>query len=196
MRTHDIRSFDPNVLAKLDADMWVAYYNHRFFSLFVLLLKLNYIHFRPSVILTIRGVYHSAMAAIVFRRTKGREDTESVLQHLVRFYKLMSARNISPFDYQKAAELEMAWWFVDRYPGRYKISRAAALAEGMAAVYNVSPASLKEYGQDRAAAMELLGEYHHDVTATVDWERLRRLLQKSYAGLHVAVQAAGDPHTS
>lgn len=195
MAAHDIRNFNPDTLARLDADMWVAYYNHRFLTLFALLIRLNYIYFRPSPILTIQGAYHSAMAAVVFRKTKGHEDTERVLAHLVQFYQLMSAHNVSPFDYQKAAELEMAWWFVDRYPKRYKTSRAVALAEGMAAIYNVPAAALKAYGQNRASAMELLGDYHHDVTAAVDWQKLRDLLQKAYGSLHAAVQAAEGADT-
>jgi hypothetical protein len=82
--------------------------------LFILLLRLNYIYFRPGPVLTIRGAYHSAMAAIVFRKTKGHEDTESVLRHLVQFYKLLSDHSARSIAYQKTAELEMAWWLVDR----------------------------------------------------------------------------------
>lgn len=190
MAARDIRNFNPDTFAKLDADMWVAYYNHRFFTLFILLLRLNYIQFRPSLILTARGAYHSAKAAIVFRKTKGHEDTDRVLQHLVWFYKLLSAHSVTGFDYQKAAELELQWWFVDRYPERYKVSRATALAEGMAAIYDVPMASLKVYGKNRAAAMELLGDYHHDITAPVNWDRLRNLLKKSYRGLYAAVQSS------
>ena len=188
MAARDIRNFSPDTFAKLDADMWVAYYNHRFFSLFVLLFKLNYTHFQPSLILTVRGAYHSAMAAIVFRRTKGNEDSDRVLKHLVHFYKLLATHTVSTFDYRKAAELEMEWWLVDRYPDRYEISRAAALAEGMAVIYSVPEVSLKTYGRKRAAAMELLGDYHYDKTATVDWDKLRTLLKESYGSLHASVQ--------
>lgn len=187
MATRDIRKFDPQALAALDADMWIAYYNHQFLRLFLLLLKLNYPHFRPNLVLTLRGAYHSAMAAIIFRKTKGNEDTNATLKHLVRFYKLLSTHNARPFDYQKAAELELKWWFVDRYPDRYKTSRATALAEGMATVYSMPISKFKEYGDKRAAAMELLGTYHHDATATVDWDNLRRLLNESYSGLYAAV---------
>ena len=188
MANHDLRNFNPEVFARLDADMWVAYYNHRFFRLFVLLLKLNYVHFRPSLILTTRGAYHSAMAAIVFRKTKGSEDTKQILEHLVQFYRLMAVHNAYAFDYQKAAELELEWWLVDRYPDRYKMSRATALAKGMAVIYNVPAVSLKTYGQKRAAAMELLGDYHYDTAANVDWSKLRKLLRESYTSLHTAVQ--------
>jgi len=185
----DIREFDPKALAAIDADMWVAYYNHRFFRLFVLLLKLNYPHFRPNPAHTLQGAYHSAMAAIVFRRTKGHEDRDTTLKHLERFYELMAAHSVQSFDYKNAAELELKWWLVDRYPERYTTSRATALAEGMAVIYNMPATKLEEYGKKRAAAMELLGTYHHDTKAFVDWDMLRKLLSEAYTGLHQAVWA-------
>lgn len=189
MTKRDLRNFDPATFAKLDADMWIAYYNHHFLRLFGLLIKLNYTHFRPSLPLTLRGAYYSAMVAIVFRKTKGNEDSERILAYLVQFYKLLSGHGSHDFDWHKAAKLELKWWLVDRYPGRYKISRATALAEGMAAIYNVPASKLTVYGKNRAGAMELLGSYHHDTTARVDWEKLRQLLRRSYEGLHDAVQA-------
>ena len=188
MRVHDLRRFDPNALAKLDADMWVAYYNHHFARLVWLLFRLNASHFSARPGTTVRAAYHSAMAAIVFRKTKGHEDNERVLRHLVAFYRLLSEQNVRPFDFQKAAELELAGWLVDRYPEKYPTTRAAALAEGMAVIYQIPPTKLYNYGAKRAAAMELLGAYHYDTDAKVDWPKLRSLLEESYQALYDAVQ--------
>jgi hypothetical protein len=192
MTSRDIRQFNPELLAKLDADMWMAYYNHRFLHLFTLLLKLNYVHFRPSIFLTIRGAYHSAMAAIVFRKTKGHEDRKRVLTHHLRFYELLAAHTTHAFDFKKAAELELEWWFVDRYPDRYHKTRADALAAGMAVIYDTPATSLAAYGQARAEAMELLGDYHHDTAVLVEWPQLRRLLLKAYRALYEAVTEKGQ----
>jgi len=188
MAAHDLRTFNPDTFAKLDADMWVAYYNHQFLRLFRLLLKLNYTHFHPNLLLTMRAAYHSAVAAMIFRKTRGNEDKKKIIKHLTQFYLLLSRHNALTFNYQKAAQLELEWWLVDRYPDRYKISRAVALTNGMAAIYNVPASRLKVYGEKRAAAMELLGDYHQDTTTPVDWQKLRKLLRESYNGLHDAVQ--------
>ncbi|HEY8998740.1 MAG TPA: hypothetical protein VIM53_00275 [Candidatus Saccharimonadales bacterium] len=188
MKSHDLRRLDPHALAQLDADMWVAYYNHRFARLAWLLFKLNRSHFAPNVFTMFRAAYHSAMSAIIFRKTKGHEENDKVLKHLILFYKLLSAQNVESFDYRRAAELELAWWMVDRYPERYKTTRAVALAEGMAAIYGVAPEHLRVYGEKRAAAMELLGAYHYDVNTQVDWPKLRHLLEESYEALRSAVQ--------
>jgi hypothetical protein len=187
MARRNLRNFDPSVFATLDADMWIVYYNHQFLRLFILLLKLNYTYFKPNPILTLQGAYNSAMAAMVFRKTKGAEDNERVLKYLTQFYSLLSGHTVDAFNYREAAEFEMKWWFVDRYPSRYKISRASALADSMAAIYNVPTSRLATYGQKRAEAMELLGQYHHDTAAKVNWGKLRQLLQESYEGLYEAV---------
>lgn len=180
------RPLNPDYLAQLDADMWLAYYNHRFLKLFLLLLKLNYSLFRPNIVTTLRGAFHSALAAVVFRKTKGHEDTARILKHLTSFYKLLSGY-MHPFDYAHAAKLELAWWLIDRYPSQYKQSRAAALAETMAVIYNLPTDKLKAYGEKRASAMELLGDYHHDTHATVNWRLLRKLLRESYRALQESV---------
>jgi hypothetical protein len=132
------------------------------------------------MLLTVRGAYHSDMVAMVFRKTKGGEDTQKILTQLSKFYKILSGRNVDPFDYTKAAELELKWWMVDRYPKRYRVTRAIALEEGMSTIYNVPASKLAAYGQKRAEAMELLGDYHHDTSAEVDWEKLKQVLRGSY----------------
>ena len=54
--------------------------------------------------------------------------------------------------------------------------------------YNVAPTKLKAYGEKRAQAMELLGDYHHDVSATVDWQKLRKLLGELYRAMYEAIK--------
>ncbi len=76
--SRDLRSFQPQQFAKVDTAMWQAYYKHNFFKLFVLLIKLRYSYCKPNPILTLHTAYHSASAAIVFRKTKGNEDLENI----------------------------------------------------------------------------------------------------------------------
>jgi hypothetical protein len=109
MRKRDLRKIEPEQLAKFDVDMWFAYYNHRFFRLFILLFQMTNPYFRPNVFLTIRAAYHSALAAAIFRKTKGHENDKSTRKHLVYFYKILSDHDLHPFDYRKAADLELKW---------------------------------------------------------------------------------------
>jgi hypothetical protein len=72
------------------------------------------------------------------------------------------------------------------------MSRAEALAAAMAVIYNVKPEDLKKYGQKRADAMILIGDYHHDTkNFEPDWQRMESLLRESYTGLRDAVQEKG-----
>ena len=68
--------------------MWIAYYNHKFLSLFVLLFRLSYSHFHPNPFTTVSGAYHTARAAMVFRMTRGNEDRQKILKHLTKFARL------------------------------------------------------------------------------------------------------------
>lgn len=185
--TRDIRNFDPEQFAHLDTAMWQAYYKHDFIKLFVLLIKLCYTYCKPNLLLTLLTAYHSAQAAIVFRRTKGEEDLETVLQHLTKFYQLLAKHNVHRFNYEKAAEAELEWWMVDRYPNRYNKTRAEALAKGMSAIYNVPVDEIEIYGKKREAAMLLIGRHHHDVSHIPDWHKIEALLNEAYVNLHSAV---------
>jgi hypothetical protein len=188
MLTVDYRKFDPDAYAQIEADTWVAYYHHNFFRMFKLMLRLNYLLFRPSYRLALLGAYHTTRAAIVFRLTKGHEDNAKVLKHLTRFFKLISNYSIQPFDYKKTAEQELLWWMIDRYPGRYKESRAEIITAAMATMCRIEPEKLRNYGKKRSAAMDLIGDYHHNTSAKVDWPKIDKLLHEAYRSLHDATQ--------
>lgn len=189
MKKRDVRNFSPERFARLDTDMWRAYYRHRFLKLFLLLIRLCNQYCSPNYVLTLRAAYHSAMAAIIFRKTKGHENSEKTLKHLTHFYKLLSDHNSYPFDFTKAAELELKWWFIDRYPEKYEMSRAQALAEGAASIFKVSAKDAAPYGQKRAEAMELIGEHHHNPKAIPDWTKIHTLLVEAYQSLYDQTEA-------
>jgi hypothetical protein len=188
MLVRDFRQFNPEYCANLEANLWIAYYNHRFLRLFMLLFKLNYIFFQPRKWLTLWGAYHTTRSAVIFRLTKGHEDRQKTLKHLISYFKLLSDHSIKPFDYQRVAELELEWWMIDRYPDRYKTTRSAAITASMAAMVQLSSARIQEYGENRAAAMELLGKYHEDTSTKVDWRLLHDYLRIAYQALHAAIQ--------
>ena len=76
----------------------------------------------------------------------------------------------------------MDWWFIDRYPDRYPISREEALAQGMAVVFNTDLTRLAGYADYRARAMVLQDEAEVDKKES-DWELVESLLIKSYEAL-------------
>ena len=92
------------------------------------------------------------------------------------------------FDFKKVANLELDWWFVDRYPERYpSTTREDGLSAAMAAIYNIEPSKLVEYARYRAAAMVLQDEAEKIPNAETDWKKIGELLKLSYKSLRDAV---------
>lgn len=187
MIKRSLREFDPNMIAVIETSMWQAYYRHQFPKLFLLLLKLTHVHFHLNYIQNLKAAFYSASAAIDFRRNRGKENKERITEKLTHFYKVISEHAIENFDYKKAAELECEWWFIDRYPESYSVSRREALARAMAILYQVNPLLLMEYADYRARAMELQDKAEVE-KKEADWDKVTELLQYSYKSLHSAVQ--------
>ena len=183
-----LRAFDQDRIAKLDLRMWRAYYGHNFARLFFLLVALVRVQFGLNYVRAVQAAFLAASAAIDFRINKGHEDQAKILRKLTRFSKLVSEYSLERFDFKKVAELELNWWFIDRYPERYPSgAREEGLREAMAAMYRIDPERLNDYARYRAAAMVLQDEAEKR-GEPVDWERIAELLKHSYASLYEAVK--------
>ena len=185
----NLREFDYKKVARLDADMWRAYYNHQFFRLFLLLMRLIKTHLGFGWPLTLRLAYYSAWAATYYRikRHSGINNAR-VLGNLVKFYGLISRNSVNAFDYTKVAELELAWWDIHRRSIQNNKRLEEALAKSAAATYNVPARMLAEYAHYRAEAM-ILPRHEGDKQAVpTDWEHVTRLLTKAWEALNSAVR--------
>ncbi len=181
-----LRSFNPKRVAILETQMWQAYYHHHFLKLFFLLVKLMREFFGSNFISALHAAFFSTLAAVDFRINKGKENNERITKYLVKFFQIIQKQSIEGFDPHKAAEKELSWWLVDRYPERYEISREESLARAMSVVYSVDSSHLKEYAQHRAEAMGLQDEFERGGDQ-VDWEKVELLLVRSFESLRQAV---------
>ena len=186
MKLKNLREFNPERVAKIETEMWQAYYRHNFLKLFILLLRLVHNQFQLGYFYTIKTAYYSAIAAIIFRKSRGKENKDLLEKKLTKFFKNVSAVAQDKFDYQKAAELELQWWMVDRYPEKYPIDRRNALGKAMASVYNIDPEKLATYSEYRAQAMELQDEAEKE-NKEADWGKVQSLLLASYESLYKAI---------
>ena len=187
MLRKNLKKFNPDKIAKLDLNMWQAYYDHNFFKLFILLLRLNHEFFGLDYLHTLQAAYYTASAAINFRLSKGNERPEIIIGKLTKLFGIISDNNVEKFDYKKEAELEFGWWMTDRYPKLYQASREDGLAHAMATIYNTDYLKLKEYADYRAQAMVLQDE----ATAMgkeANWDRIESLLKKSFNSLYKNIQ--------
>jgi len=184
MAKKNLREFDYKKTAKLDTDMWEAYYNHNFLRLFMLLLKLMRSQFQFNWPTALKSAYYAAIAATNYRLRYGKETFPVAQKYLVKFYKLVSDNATEPFNYQKAAETELEWWNIHRYPTKYEKKLGVSLAEGMAVIYNGKSADFMKYGDYRAEAMIL----RDNTKAKPDWQKIGALLDTSWQALYDAAQ--------
>jgi hypothetical protein len=190
MSKTDLTQFDYKKVAKLDANAWRSYYNHRFFKMFIQLLRGMKAQIRLNWYLTLKLAFYSGRAATTYRRTKDHENYEKVLKDLTKYYQVLSSHCTLPFDYKEAAKLELEWWDIHRYPEKYKKSLEISLAEAAAVVYGVNPKNLKDYAHYRAVAM-MIPNHTGDKGKTdsdKDYKEIESLLAKSWQSLYNTVQ--------
>jgi hypothetical protein len=100
----DMRAFDPDVVARLETDMWRSYYDRRRLPLFAQLVALLRNQFRLSVARSVAVAFLAARAAAVFQVGRDRADYELALPHLERYYAAILAVSEVRFDAARAAE--------------------------------------------------------------------------------------------
>ena len=96
---------------------------------------------------------------------------------------MVSNNCTKPFNYNLAAELELEWWDIQRYPVKHKKSLKQSLSENMAAVYNVTISKTEGYGNNRAQALSLLNEDDQ----LFNKDEFSMLLKKSWKSLHDSI---------
>lgn len=189
MKAVNLRELDYEKVAKYDADMWRSYYNHQFFKLFFQLAQLIRYQLHIGRFSSVRLAFYAGWAAADYRIHKKKGiDSARVLKNLTHFYRIISDKADEPFDYKKAAELELAWWEVHRRSYQNNPALEQSLADGAAVIYNVPAEKLKEYAHYRAEAMILPRHEGDEQKVPTDWDEVERLLVKAWGSLFRAVQ--------
>jgi len=182
MAKANLRRFDYRKVARLDTAMWRSYADadRKFFGLFIQAFTLIKYQLGFSWLATIKLAYYAGRAAAAYRLRKGKENYPLARKNLTKLFETVSRNCDRPFDFKRAAELELEWWDIQRYPEKHQKTLAQSLNENMAAVYGVSAASIKGYGNNRAAALALLNDGSSKQMAV--------LLAKAWQSLHAAVR--------
>ena len=188
-RRVDIRSFDPDEVARREAAMWRAYYDHRALPFFTEIARLMRSQFGlgPARAALLAGL--AVRAAVVFQGGHERADYVHALPLLRRYHAILRRASEVPFDPDRAAALELEWWIVHRDAARLPAgSLERCLAEVGAEVYQVPVDELAEHGRHRAAAATI-----HDQLAASgslseqDWQRIKQELRSAWRSLRSAV---------
>jgi hypothetical protein len=190
MQKVDLTQFDYEKVGRQDAEMWRAYYNHQFFKLFWMLLRLIKDQLGLDWLTTLRLAYYSSWAAADYRIHRGNVNNKRVLKNITKYYKLISKHAAEPFNYKKAGEYELVWWDVHRKSYTNNAALEQSLADGAGFFYNIEPSKLKDYAHYRAEAMILPRHKGDSANNPIDWPKIEELTIKSWQALHAAVQPA------
>ncbi len=135
------------------------------------------------------AAYHAAHAAFVFKDGKSRADYEKALPDLEAYYRSIVGTSTNPFDWHRAAALELEWWIQhrDRSPDLQR-----GLAELQAAIYKLPAERFADHARLRAEAMVLRDDRSTAITDE-DWRKIGALLDESWRGLHAAIMDPSAP---
>jgi hypothetical protein len=184
-RRVDIRSFDPDEVARREAAMWRAYYDHRALPFFAEIARLMRSQFGlgPARAALLAGL--AVRAAVVFQGGHERADYVRALPLLRRYYAILRRASEVPFDPDRAAALELEWWIVHRDAARLPVG---SLAEVGAEVYQAPVGELAEHGRHRAAAATVRDQLAASGTlGEQDWQRIEQELRSAWRSLRSAV---------
>ncbi len=185
----DIRDFDPDEVARLDTAMWRSYYSRQRLKLYFEVTELLEKQYKLNFWRRQAMAFRAAKAAFVFKDGESRADYEKALPDLEDFYSEIRNISTTDFDADQAAKLELEWWIVHRQRKSYPPgSLSKALAETVAAVYDLPPERFTEHANLRAEAMEIRDtKAEQGGVAEEDWARIDDLLHRSWRSLHHTV---------
>ncbi len=185
----DLRNFDPEEVARLDAVMWRSYYDKqsvRMFGQLATLLRSQYgMPFARSNLVA----FYAAKAAFVFKNGHGRPDYERALPDLVKYYAAIKRGSTATFDVNRAARLELEWWIVHRERLRYPPGALEqSLADLAAEIYQLPAGRFAEHARYRAQAMVIRDDLSEGPgVSDPDWQTIQDLLTRSWTSLWHAV---------
>ena len=186
----DLRSFDPNEMARLETAMWESYYDRKPVKIYFELAEMLRSQFHFPFLRSFVGAYHAAHAAFVFKDHTNDNDLHRAETILLSYFSLIRKTGNIEFDVQRAAELELRWWIVHRERTKYSEDQlAAACANAAATLYQVSSESTTEHGYLRAQAMTIRDtKAKEGGVREEDWRTIEELLKGCYRSLYGAIQ--------
>lgn len=186
------RDFDPDELARLETQMWKAYYRQQPARLFVLLVRALRAQARVSWQQALRASLLLTRAAAGFARSTG--DYDRFAADIGRGYRTLGLPD--HVDVDAVAHHELRWWVVRRELGLAAGDAAGdAITDLYAALYDVPRERVAEAGRLRGQAAEVRDRGAHAdpegprARGAAYWPEVARLLRDSYRSLRAALDA-------
>ncbi|MBI3287875.1 MAG: hypothetical protein HYZ68_07510 [Chloroflexi bacterium] len=185
-RPSPLAAFDPQRLARLETEMWKAYYRvpPQRLRLLRLLISACAEQYGLSLWQSLVGAYWLTRATFLFKFHRNQSDLDRTRAYLERFFQMVRDAAQARFDYQRVAKLELNWWLVHRKnsgePDQSPLINA--LAEECAALYDREVKSMLPTGSHRAQAMIIRDSMEHGKPSG-SWSDVEVELLHSYTAL-------------
>lgn len=196
-------------IARIETELWEAYYNREWLREFRLLVAMHREFFRMSAPTAVAAGYDAARAAMAFAPLDA-SDLPKARRYLLRYYDKVRRALNREATATDLAERELHYWVVHREVARRRLAEVAngraaddpdleeiepvidAFARLHAGLFNSTPEAMRESAVYRAQAAAVVdrisGRYSPNVAA--DWTRVETLLRQAYRAIELAAEGA------
>lgn len=174
----NLREFQPAEFALREANAWRAYYEERYPALFWQVFQVTHAQYGFSLRDSLRVSFYAARGGATFRKSNKPEDIAFIREELEKYYQIVSEASRRPFDYKKAAELELQWW----RQRRQKLPQeewAKTISRQCEIIYGEPYESFLPSVRLRVAAMADRDSKRNSVMTEGDWQRIQAILLES-----------------
>jgi len=184
----NIKKFNYQEVARLDAEMWRSYYEKKRLKLFCqsseLMRKQFGVPFWRSQIMA----YHAAKAAFTFKDGKNRSDYNKALPDLIKYYGSINDISDASFNVDTAAALELEWWVIRRYRNEHPPAEwENCLARNAEIVYHLPAGKFVSFAHLRVQAMLMRDAKENSITEN-DWLQIHNLLEQAWKSFSDSLQ--------
>jgi hypothetical protein len=187
MAPHSLaESFDPDMVARIDASGWKAYYDHAWVRAFLLLVRINQEQFHIPFPRSIVAAYYTVRATVAFAPRDNAAALEWVRGYLRKFYAIVAEVNDQQFDPDRVGDLELDYWVVHRNLALARAADYGPLVESLtalhAAVFSSTPERMRPSAESRArsAAHVDLITSKRSTDEAADWRAVYFYLRRGY----------------
>ena len=178
--------FDPDMVARLEASGWKAYYAHDWLRAFLLLVRMDQEQFHIPFPRSLLAAYYTVRASIAFAPADHDAALPAVRAYLREFYALVAEANDQSYDPDRVGDLELDYWIIHR---QVAVARAVdytplvdSLAVLHAAIFDSTPERMRASAESRArsAAHVDLITSKRSTDEAADWRAVYFYLRRSY----------------
>ncbi|HEX2916843.1 MAG TPA: hypothetical protein VH186_39155 [Chloroflexia bacterium] len=184
--------FDPDKLAHYEGTGWKAYYEHDWFKLLGLVLKICQEQFNLPFLRSVQAGYYIARATSIFASPT--HDTATVRRFIHNYYKIARRYSNLKFDVDRVTGLELEYWYVHRrLVGKPdKTEFIESLAQLHSALFGISLEQARPSAEWRVLANNTVDGITQKTSTDVqgDWLLLEDYLSRCYRSIDQEVRQA------